>query len=66
MIPVNDIEYLMVREMEERLASRRAISEPARLAHAKMADLYDDQAWAARRSVCNEALTPAEPRPTTV
>lgn len=66
MIPVNDIEYLMVREMEERLACRKAIGEPARLAHAKMADLYGDQVWTARTSVGDEALSSADPRPTNV
>jgi hypothetical protein len=61
MIPVSDIEYLMVREAEERLASRRAVNELARQAHAKMAELYCDQVWAAREAGNHEALTPAEP-----
>jgi hypothetical protein len=60
MIPLHDIDYLMVREAEERLASKNAAGEPARQAHAILADLYDDQAWKARDASCEEALISVE------
>jgi hypothetical protein len=48
MPPKYDIDYLLVREAEERLAARYAACAPSRQAHAKLADLYADQTWAIR------------------
>jgi hypothetical protein len=56
MIPENDVEYSLVREAEERLASKNASSDTARIAHAKLADRYAERAWAAREALINSGL----------
>lgn len=50
MIPKYDIEYSLVREAEERLASKNAADDTARVAHAALADRYADRAWSAREA----------------
>jgi hypothetical protein len=56
MIPDYDIEYSLVREAEERLASKNAADETARMAHAELADRYADRAWSAREARCEANL----------
>jgi hypothetical protein len=56
MIPKYDIEYSLVREAEERLASKNAVDETARVAHAELADRYADRAWSAREARCEDNL----------
>jgi VIT1/CCC1 family predicted Fe2+/Mn2+ transporter len=56
MIPQYDIEYSLVREAEERLASKNAADETARMAHAELADLYAERAWSAREARCEDSL----------
>lgn len=56
MIPKYDIEYSLVREAEERLASKNAADETARVAHAELADHYADRAWSAREARCEDSL----------
>lgn len=56
MIPKYDIEYSLVREAEERLASKNAADEAARVAHAELADRYADRAWSAREARCEDEL----------
>jgi hypothetical protein len=56
MIPEYDIEYSLVREAEERLASKNAADDTARVAHAELANRYADRAWAARDARCEDGL----------
>jgi hypothetical protein len=56
MIPKYDIEYSLVREAEERLASKNAVVDTARIAHARLADLYADRAWSAREARLEDDL----------
>jgi hypothetical protein len=56
MIPKYDIEYSVVREAEERLASKNASDETARVVHAELADRYADRAWSAREARCEDEL----------
>ncbi len=56
MIPEYDIEYSLVREAEERLASKNAADETARMAHAELAERYADRAWSAREARCEANL----------
>jgi hypothetical protein len=56
MISENDIDYCLVREAEERLASKNASSDTARIAHAELADRYAERAWAAREALINSGL----------
>jgi hypothetical protein len=56
MIPRYDIEYSLVREAEERLASKNAADETARMAHAELAGRYADRAWSAREARCEDSL----------
>lgn len=50
MVPKYDIEYSLVREAEERLASATAADARAREAHLEMAERYADRAWSAREA----------------
>lgn len=52
MIPNYDIDYSLVREAQERLASKNAVDRSARDAHAELADRYADRAWSAREARC--------------
>jgi hypothetical protein len=56
MIPEYDIEYSLVREAEERLASKNAADETARMVHTELADRYADRAWSAREARCEANL----------
>jgi hypothetical protein len=56
MIPKYDIEYSLVREAEERLATKNAANDTARMAHAELADRYADRAWSAREARCEDGL----------
>lgn len=56
MIPEYDLEYSLVREAEERLASKNAADETARVVHAELADRYADRAWSAREARCESNL----------
>lgn len=56
MIPKYDIEYSLAREAEERLASKNAADDTARVAHAELADRYADRAWSAREARCEDGL----------
>ncbi len=57
MIPKYDIEYSLAREAEERLASKNATNDSARIAHTKLADCYAERAWSARQAQYEEALS---------
>jgi hypothetical protein len=56
MIPKYDIEYSLVREAEERLASKNAADDTARVAHAELANRYADRAWAARNARYEDSI----------
>lgn len=56
MIPKYDIEYSLVREAEERLASKNAADDTARVAHPELADRYADRAWSAREARCEDGM----------
>jgi hypothetical protein len=55
MIPKYDIEYSLVREAEERLASKNAADDTARIAHTELAERYADRAWSAREAQYKDA-----------